>query len=175
MYPLDSALFISTERLYVIHDLPPQPDEACLGLLLFNVNDHADLFADWFYKYPPSTAALCGGEQTHVGYEVQQAGLDNWLDYRYQALWMYEVAWKFPFLHTGFAEVEEVIAACIKASLSTNYFVHFAGRWPECQMWTRVAVFDGDLVQQLSRFADYEEIEPVGEPIKPFLSAPPLS
>ena len=50
-YPLDSALFISTDNLYRFHDLTPVDDEACMGLIVFNTKNHSILMKQWFEKY----------------------------------------------------------------------------------------------------------------------------
>ena len=40
-----------------------------------------------------------GGEQTHVNYEFFKTKKIKILDYKFQAIWIYEMAEKFPFLY----------------------------------------------------------------------------
>lgn len=144
-YPLDSALFLSLEHLYAYHDLPPQPDEACMGLILFNIHNHSELMNEWFNKYDRTVKSVTnGGDQTHVNYEIQQWGNVQWLDYRFQAIWPFEMAWKYPFLYDYGRENSALIRECIEASLYANYFLHFAGSWHESEMWKIGGCFESE-------------------------------
>ena len=144
-YPLDSALFMSLEQLYSYHQLPVQSDEACTGLIMFNVKKYAHQMRNWFYKYDSAISSITnGGEQTHLNYEIQSQGRVSWLDYRFQAIWPFEMAWKYPFLY----ELKNrndvpLVRSCIEACLYQNYFVHFAGSWHESEMW-KVGGFFGE-------------------------------
>jgi hypothetical protein len=153
-YPLDSAIFISTEDLYLYHDLAPQADEACTGVMLFNVKNHASLTKKWFYKYESDVDSITnGGEQTHVNYEIQSNCKVQWLDYKFQAIWVYEMAWKYPFLYEN--SDKNIIKNCIESSLLSNYFLHFAGSWHESQMWKTSNVFsDYKFLEEYSQYLD---------------------
>ncbi len=154
-YPLDSALFMSLEQLYAHHGLPTQPDEACMGLIVFNVANHTKLMRGWFNKYDRNVQSVTnGGDQTHVNYEIQSWGNVSWLDYRFQAIWPYEMAWKYPFLYDyGRADVA-LIRKCVEATLYQNYFLHFAGAWHESDMWKLGGFFCSEIEQK--RLADYQ-------------------
>jgi len=166
-YPLDSSLFISLERLYAFHGLPAQPDEACAGLLVFNVTHHADVMRGWFGKYDQRIESVTGGgDQTHVNYEVQNAGLVQWLDYRFQAMWTLEMAWKYPFLYESRWNDPALVRACVEGSLFTNYFLHFAGSWHESDMWQVADVLGSPEVQaRFAAFQAYEQTPVTGEPV----------
>jgi hypothetical protein len=135
-YPLDSTLFMSVEQLYGYHDLPAQPDEACTGLIMFNLDRHAGIMEEWFGKYESGVRSITnGGEQTHLNYEIQNHGCVSWIDYRFQAIWPFEMAWKYPFLYAARKSDIPLVRACIEAALYQNHFLHFAGHWHESQMW----------------------------------------
>ena len=128
----------------------------------------------WYTKHNSDVKTLDGGtEQVHLNYEIQNWGKVTWLDYRYQALWIYEMAWNYPFLYHCGRKDQQLIKQCIEASLFTNYFLHFAGAW-EGNMWQ----IDGILQSEESRrvledFSEYEKMPLTGEPkgiIKPKLS-----
>lgn len=166
-YPLDSALFISLDRLYGMHGLPRQEDETCTGFIMFNVSNHSDIMSEWFGKYDRHLISITGGgEQTHVNYEMQNWGKISWLDYRFQAQWTYEMAWKYPFLYRAGPGQEELVRECIEASLFTNYFLHFAGAWHESEMWTAVGVLDrAESREAFEGFREYEQVPLTGEPV----------
>jgi hypothetical protein len=135
-YPLDSALFMSLEQIFAYHNLNVQNDYACTGFYVFNVKDHAEMMEGWFNKYHRDTESITGGgEEAHLNYELQSWGKLTWLDYRFQSLWIYEMAWKYPFLFDYGKSDHNLIKECVEASLFTNYFLHFAGSWYESQMW----------------------------------------
>lgn len=149
-YPLDSALFITVEDLYLHHNMEPQKDEACMGFIVFNVPNHKDMMFDWFHKYDANVYSITGdGDQTHLNYEIQKSGLVQWFDYRFQAIWVFEMAAKYPFLYQN--DSIELIKSCLEASLTENHFLHFAGSWHETDMFKTDGLFSDD-----QKVADYQ-------------------
>ncbi len=165
-YPLDSALFMSLEQLYSYHGLAVQSDEACMGLILFNAKNHTLLMRGWFDKYDRNVQSVTnGGDQTHVNYEIQRWGKISWLDYRFQAIWPYEMAWKYPFLYDYGREDETLIRKCIEATLYQNHFLHFAGRWNESQMWKLGGFFENERDSVvLQAYRQYRNMPVTGAP-----------
>ena len=176
-YPLDSSLFMSLKQVYEYHSLPVQSDEACTGLIVFNVPKHAEIMCSWFDKYGRNVQSLTnGGEQTHVNFEIQNWGNVQWFDYRFQAAWILEMAWKYPFLYDFGRKNKALIRECIEASLFTNYFLHFGGSWYESEMWKIGGVFEGGVKSKmLDSYYEYLKMPVTGEPkgqIKPSYSVP---
>jgi len=174
-YPLDSILFASLDQLYKFSSLATQPDIACTGVFIFNPKFHTEVFANFFNKFDETVVTPdSGGEELHFNYLVQSQGLDEWLDYKFQAVWIYEVAWKFPFLYGESRLNLEIVRQCIESSLFTNYFLHFAGPWHESQFWKQVKVFsDTDSLSMFKDFNEYMKIPVTGTPkgsIKPTAS-----
>jgi len=133
---------MSVSELFSHHDLTPQDNFACMGLIVFNINNHKDIMAEWFNKYDSNIESITeGGDQTHINYEIQNWGKITWLDYKFQALWNYEIAIKYPFLYSYGRYNNRLIRECIEASLIDNYFLHFAGSWYESDMWKLGDVF----------------------------------
>jgi len=132
-YPLNSALNMSIRDLYKFHNLKNQGNEFCSGVIVFNLKKFAKKMKSWFYKYGKNIKSVTGGEQTHFNYEVLNTKKINWLNYKFQAIWLYEMAYKYPFLYK--TNSSKVIKYCIESSLYENYFLHFAGKWPDSNMW----------------------------------------
>lgn len=172
-YPLDSALFMSLEHLYKFHELPPQPDEACMGLIVFNIKNHAEAMSGWFTKYDRTVKSVTnGGDQTHANYEIQNWGKVQWFDYRFQAIWPFEMAWKYPFLYDSGRGNNDLIRQSIESSLYANYFLHFAGSWHESEMWKIGGFFELEQRTQYEHYYQYLAMPVTGEPkgiIKPKL------
>jgi len=171
-YPLDSILFASIDNLYKFSSLVTQPDIACTGVFIFNPKFHTEVFVNFFNEFDETVITPdSGGEELHFNYLVQSQGLDEWLDYKFQAVWIYEVAWKYPFLYGETKLNLDIVGRCIESSLFTNYFLHFAGPWHESQFWKQVKIFsDTESLAMFDDFNEYMKIPVTGSPkglIKP--------
>ena len=166
-YPLDSSLFISTKELYEFHNFEPQEDEACSGFFVFNVENHSDFLKSIFFKYTQNINTITGGgEQTHINYEIQKNSKVSWFDYKFQALWIYEMAWKYPFLYHNGQENNHTVRLCVEASIFTNYFLHFAGSWHEGDMWKIDNILQQkDIKERFEKFNEYLKMPVSGKPI----------
>lgn len=156
-YPLDSSILTSLEQRYTSNNIPPQKDYACSGLVIFNVKNHTNLMMSWFNKYDSDKLALASGEQQLsdpiFNYEFQNWGKITWLDYKFHALWNFEMAIKYPFLYKLREKKENIIKECIEASLMTNHFLHFAGLWYESNMFEIGDIFGNE--DKKSEIEDY--------------------
>lgn len=156
-FPLDSALFKSIDELFRFHNLETQDNFFCAGFFVFNLENHSNFMKKIFDKYPSDIKSITdGGDQTHLNYEFLKYGNISWLNYRFQAIWVYEMAWKYPFLYNFGRNNEELIRECIEASLYQNYFLHFAGSWYESDMWEVGKFFENESKKkELRNYYDY--------------------
>lgn len=169
-YPLDSLLFASVEDLFKYQGFHPKNNYFCSGLFLYDPNEYSEFLTSIFFKYGMNIQTLTdGGEQPVLNFEFQEHAPLNWIDYRFQALWLYEMAWKYPFLYwlsdSGVipAELSEI---CVEASLSTNYFLHFAGTWHEGTMWKRSFPFlSGNHLRRMEDLHSYLQFPVTGKPV----------
>tara|TARA_B100000795_G_scaffold269989_1_gene261670 strand:+ start:4634 stop:5584 length:951 start_codon:yes stop_codon:yes gene_type:complete len=156
-YPLDSSIFMSLEQIYTNNNLPVQENYACSGLIMFNINNHAELMRSWFDKYDNNELKLSSGEQQLsdpiFNFEIQNWGNITWLDYKFQALWNYEMAIKYPFLYNYGRNKDNLIRVCVEATLMTNHFLHFAGLWHESEMFEIGELFESE--EKKSEIEDY--------------------
>jgi hypothetical protein len=166
-YPLDSSLFITLDDLYKVADLPPQSDDACSGVFLFSCREHGKKLADFYSSFDNGVMNKDGGgEQIFLNFFVQSNQLVEWLNYRFQALWTYEISTRYPFLYTNHRDNLSLIKECIEASLFTNYFLHFAGSWHEGKMWEQVKVLDTpESLEMFSAFGEYMKTPVYGKPL----------
>jgi hypothetical protein len=165
-YPLDSALFMSPKQIYKYHNLPAREEYFCAGFLLFNIENHKILMKKWFEKYSKDTDSITGGgDEPHLNHEILSWGRVSWMPYEFQALWIYEIAWKYPFLFDAIGKQDELVRECIEASLYSNHFLHFAGSWHECQMWKIGKFFQNERTKfNIERFKEYLQRPLTGEP-----------
>ena len=163
-YPLDSALFISREGFYKYHKFPVQQDVFCSGFLIFNVSLFSDIMEKWFFKYPSDVETITnGGDEPVLNYEFQNHGKIKWLDYKFQALWLYEMSEKYPFLYQDM-ENTKLVKKCIQASLQQNYFLHFAGKW-EGGAYKDSTILDDNFLLELQAFNEYLKNPVSGKPL----------
>lgn len=171
-YPLDSAILMSSDKIYAYHNLPVQDDFACMGLIVFNVDNHSKLMRNWFNKYDRNVESITnGGDQSHINYEILSWGNITWFDYKFQAIWIYEMAMKYPFLYNYGKENLSLIKECVEASLMSNYFLHFAGAWHESEMWKLGDIFEKNKKRkEIEEYYEYLDEPVTGSPkgiIKP--------
>lgn len=143
-YPLDSALFMNIQDLCEYHNTPLLDDFCCAGFFVFNVAKHSDQLSELFYKYKKNIKSITnGGDQFHFNYEIQSVFPINWLPYKFQAIWLYEMASHYPFLYYKENQKnKDLIRAAVLTTLENNYFLHFAGSWFESDMWLIDELFE---------------------------------
>ena len=119
----------------------------------------------WFHKYNKEVFSITnGGDQTHLNYEIQNYNKVKWLDYKFQALWVYEMSNYYPFLYKNKNDTNLVLD-CIRASLSQNHFLHFPGLWDEGAMWTVGKILNKDIYNEYTKLHIYFDTPVTGEPV----------
>jgi len=165
-YPLDSALFISKEDYFEYHNLPIQEDLFCSGFFVFNVENFSDFMKECFFKYPRDVHTITnGGDEPIINYEFQSHGKINWIDYRFQALWVDEMADKYPFLYKEI-DNQDLVRKCVQTTLSENYFLHFSGKW-ESGVYKDSGILSSEFLKELWDFHDYLKTPVTGKPVGP--------
>ena len=133
---------MSIKEIYKFHNLKTQIDYCCTGLFVINLDKYAKKFKDFYFKYNKNISSITdGGEEAHVNYEIHNNCKIKYLDYRFQALWIFEMAKNYPFLYQFKNNINKLIIQCIESSLHNNYFLHFAGSWYESGMWKNKMIF----------------------------------
>lgn len=165
-YPLDSSLFMSIEKKYLYHKLKPQKDYACAGVIVFNVHKFSKLMKSWFYKYNKKIKTLTGGgDEPIYNYEIFNSKKVKLLNYKFQALWFYEMAVNYPFLYKLKEKKNLILKDCVEATLLNNYFLHFPGSWYEGQMWKIKNLLNDKSTISLNQFYKYTLKKVYGNPI----------
>jgi hypothetical protein len=155
---------MSPQEVFDFHGLPSFDNYFCAGFFLFNVAKHTELMHGWFEKYQRGINSITGGgDEPHFNYELQNWGAISWLPYEFQALWIYEIAWRYPFLFRRQGG-EALIRECIESSLYANHFLHFAGSWHECQMWQVGGFFEcNSKKKEIEEYRAYLEVPVTGQ------------
>lgn len=155
-YPLNSSILFTNKQTYKFHNLKPMPDEACMGLFIFNLKLFSSIMKNWFFKYNRYTKSFTGGgDQIHFNYEIQNNCKVNWLSYKFQMLWYFEMANNYPFLYEKNLSTN-LIKKCILNTLRKGYFLHFAGSWGEGKLYLKTKFLKSDLCNlELRNFYNY--------------------
>jgi hypothetical protein len=164
-YPLDSVLFMPVKKIYEYHNLAPQKDFFCSGMFVINIKKFAKSMSDWFFKYTRDIKSITGdGDQVHTNYEVFKNKQVKILDYKFQALWPYELVNKFPFLYDKKIAKKKLIKVCVEKTLLENYFLHFAGKW-EDHMWKIKNILSDKTIKSNEKFIKYLKKKSYGKPL----------
>tara|TARA_B100000953_G_C17670103_1_gene308442 strand:- start:64 stop:480 length:417 start_codon:yes stop_codon:yes gene_type:complete len=126
------------------------------------VNNFSHILEELFFKYTSNVKSI-DDDQTILNYEFQNYGKIKWLNYKFQAMWIYEIAEKYPFLYQDINN-KEISKKCIRASLKQNYFLHFAGSW-ECHIYKDESIMNDNFLAELQDFDDYLQSPVTGEPV----------
>lgn len=164
-YPLNSSLFMSHKEIYSYSKLKPQYDYTATGFYIFNQKKYSNFFKNIFIKYE-NFKVKTSHEEVCTNYELLSKCKINWIDYRFQAIWIYELAFRYPYLYK-FYKNNKIVKNCIEDCLRKNFFLHFAGKWHESQMYKIKNIFDNRYCNENKIFEKYLEkkikAKPVGQ------------
>ena len=160
-YPLDS--FLLGDPFDEFRDLGLEPPENyfCAGVVVLDIS-MAGQMRDWYFSVE-SSKDFDAWEQTHLNYWIQNSK-HYWLPYEFQAIWKYEMAWKYPFLYSLGESIQssELAGKCIRASLWNSHFLHFAGSWHESLGWKQSVINLPELDDNVDNLSSFLSAEVTG-------------
>jgi len=167
-FPLASILNATPKDLFNWAKLDCNYDDYfCSGMIVLDTKFHADLFEDWYQSAPTSEdyVRLASWEETWINYCIQSTDQIQWLDYSWQALWIYEVASLYPFLYYS-GIPKSILAYCLGASMLRCNFLHFAGRWESTlvtDVYPNMPMLEDDFIEfsKKVRSFELENVKPV--------------
>jgi hypothetical protein len=141
-FPLQSILNATPRQVFEWAGLPPHDNYFCTGMFVIDTAVHADALAEAYGAAPEDEnyKAIDSWEEVWLNHWVQSREDVAWLDYRWHALWIFEVAAYYPFLYSPQAS-EEIARWCLTASLLRNEFFHLAGQWESSLLGTPLTEF----------------------------------
>jgi hypothetical protein len=163
-YPLDSLLNSDLKTLYKSEKLKPQKDEMCVGVMVFNVKKFSKILYNWFFDYKKNIDTTTrGGCQTILNYLILKNKYENLLDYKFQTIWLFEVASRFPYL-LKYIKNKELMANLTMSILLDSYFLHFAGGGKESSIWESKDFYKRINTNTLNNFKIYQKKKLKGLP-----------
>ena len=141
-YPLDSYITRKTEEIFRDHGLTEFDNYACGGLFTLDLDMWSAEMMGWFKKYSSDSCLVANpGEEVYLNFHIQNTNQVQWLDYKWQTLWWYEMGYMHFELYKKENRDERKILAAIENSLSRCDFMHFVGSW-EKWAWDYVKHLD---------------------------------
>jgi len=130
-FPLSSLLNASPTQVMRLANLQCKVENYfCTGLVVLDSKLHGDTFEKWYVSAPIDRAYQSVGawEEPWLNFCIQSSPDIHWLDYKWHALWLFEVATYYPFLYSVQSD-GDLSRWCFASSLMRNNFLHLAGRW----------------------------------------------
>lgn len=163
-YPLDSFLHCSLKTLYKFEKLPAQSDELNVGVLVFNLKKFAKKIESWFYNYKKGIdTTTLGGCQTILNYYILKDNLQNIIDYKFNSIWVFEIASRFPFMLENLKN-NKILRNFILSLLFDVYFLHFAGSGADGTVWQKKALIKKEDFKLLNKLHLYKKKKLKGLP-----------
>jgi len=164
-YPLDSALFMTAKQIFKYHNFKEFEDYACAGLYMGEVDMCKDFLEEAYYKYDKEFQTITEGDEPVFNYEIQNHFKVNWLPYKFQTLWNYEMAIKHPHLYLNDPTDIEGINFSVTSSLMDSVFLHFAGSWGEKSIWESNSIYSRvEQMALLDSYSKYLNVSVTGMP-----------
>ena len=139
--PLDSSIFMSTQDSYSYHGFTHHNDYSCSGFFLCSLERHSQILANFFNSNGDIASSIIGGgDQPYFNSQLRDMQKRNELNleimpYRYQAIWGWEMASRYRHLFRDSLEPTLASRQAISSCLLFVSFLHFAGSWPEAQLY----------------------------------------
>ena len=129
-YPLNSSMNASPQEIFKhLKFKKIFYNYFCAGLMVFNVRIFENVLLNIYKKYSKNYLknSLSGGVEAALNYELMNKKILNWIEYKFQAIWLLEVADNFSFLYYNKFKDKKLVKLVIEQILSENYFLHFSG------------------------------------------------
>lgn len=163
-YPLDSSIFMSTEQIYRYHNLPVYDDYSCSGFFVCHDSTTANKLLQIYELYDCSIGGLTdGGDEPFLNHEFRNRFQICYLDYEFQAIWTWEMASRYRHLFLHPSPTEES-SNCISSALLSVTALHFAGSWPDAQLYKDDCIYSKVSTPSNQEFFDYLNMPVWGVP-----------
>jgi hypothetical protein len=154
-YPLDSSIFMSTEEIYRYHNLPVHDDYSCTGFFVSHDSTTAHKLSQIYELYDCSVGGLTdGGDEPFLNHEFRNRFQICYLDYEFQAIWTWEMASRYRHLFLN-PEPTQESSNCISSALLSVTALHFAGSWPDAQLYKDEFIYAKVGASANKEFFDY--------------------
>lgn len=144
-YPLNSSLTASPNEIFKHYKFKRIFNNYFVaGVLVFDVRAFKNILLNIYKKYCNSNLKKKFiGVEVPLNNELMSLNLVNWIDYKFQAIWLFEIADKYNFLYYKKFKDKKILKIIIEQILIDNYFLHFAGTLSDAKdLWKISNILD---------------------------------
>ena len=82
-------LTMRNKQVFNFHGFKDPGNYFCFGVFMFNLKKYANFIHNTYYSYKTKVKSLTAGNEIFINYEVLTKCKVKWLDYKFQAYWLY--------------------------------------------------------------------------------------
>jgi hypothetical protein len=154
-YPLNSALLFNTAQRYESFGLKDQNDYACMGVFIYNYSKFQGFLSQIAENHSGTENVLDSGDELIMNHHILSKNLHSWLDYSWQALWLYEVATNYSHLYEDRFQCISDNYKAISSCLKRVNFLHFAGSWEKAAFDTLEEFWESNQYGDMSHLENF--------------------
>lgn len=145
-FPLQSSLTAEPKEIFLNYKLGRNLNNYfCAGVMVYNVKKYADFFQKIYLKYAKKKQKVkFNGVEVPLNYEVMSKAKTFWLDYKFQAIWLFELSDKYSFIYRVRKNRSELIKLCAEEIILNSYFLHFPGTYKDSKKTWKIKNFFSD-------------------------------
>ena len=146
-YPLRSSITAKPIEIYKNYKFKNYSNDYFqAGVMVYDINKYYKLFYKIYLKYCSKiNKKKFRGVEIPLNYELtKNVRKLHWLDYKFQAIWLYELADKYSFLYRVKKNYKEIKKYCAEEIILNSYFLHFAGTLKDAAKAWKISNFFSD-------------------------------
>ena len=146
-YPLRSSITAKPIEIYKNYNLKNSSNDYFqAGVMVYDVNKHYKLLYKIYLKYcSVINKKKFRGVEIPLNHELTKNTRKlHWLDYKFQTIWLYELADKYSFLYRVKKNYKEIKKYCAEEIILNSYFLHFAGTFKDAAKVWKIDNFFSD-------------------------------
>ena len=160
-YPLNSSLTASPKEIFKYYKFKKIFNNYFVaGVLVLNIEKFHKILSNIYKKYCNKTLnKKFSGVEVPLNNELMSLNLVNWIDYKFQAIWLFEIADKYNFLYYDKFKDKKILKIVIEQILIENYFLHFAGTLSDANnVWKIGKILnDNKKLELIKKYQNFEK------------------
>ena len=154
-YPLRSSITASPQEIYKSYKFKKKfTNYFCAGVMVYNVNMYYNFFEKIYLKYcEKKHHKRFRGVEVPLNYEILRKDKTHWLDYKFQSIWLYELADKYSFVYREKKNYNLLVKLCAEEIVLNSFFLHFPGTLQDSsKVWKIKNFFENKKLDRLNKF-----------------------
>ena len=161
-YPLRSSITANPKEIFKNYKLGKNLNNYfCAGVMVYNVKRYANFFKKSYIKYcQKKYKKIFKGVEIPLNYEVMNSKQCFWLDYKFQTIWLFEIADKYSFLYREKKNYKLLRKHCAEEIILNSYFLHFPGTLKDSSnAWKITKIFEDKKLRLLNKLFNSKNIK----------------